>query len=325
MTVVQRPRLGRWGDRGLPPRDDHVVIFVHGILSDSSTFDKLLPHLVVLDPTYDLDFWIFDYDCRQTLAVSGDQLAQAISEKSFGKRRVDIVGHSMGGLVARMAVLRHHLQNVVRIVTLATPNHGTISGTQLNLLGQMIALGFRRVHPIYARAPGIIDLTNVPVIMRDELQAMYANEPARLDGKSYVSIPAQYFHSKRQLGDPLPSLMMGGPAMLWKVVNALTPFRINLTPVHDGIVEERSNQLHPAPAGCSNEGTYMVARNAPQERILHATHEAASECDHVTVTACPEIADLIQAVLRADKLEAADIDPHLKGPPNRVALRPTVV
>jgi pimeloyl-ACP methyl ester carboxylesterase len=325
MTAVQRPRLGRWGDRGMPLRDDHIVIFVHGILSDSGTFDKLLSHLVALDPEHGLDFWIFDYDYRQTLTTSGDQLARAILEKSFGKRRVDIVGHSMGGLVARMAVLRHRLQNVARIVTLATPNHGTISGTQLNLLGQMIALGSRRLHPIYARGPGILDLTNVPIIMRDQLKAMNAHEPARLDGKSYVSIPAQYFHSKLQLGNPMPSLMMGGLTMFRKMINALTLFRISLTPTHDGIVEERSNQLHPAPAGSSHEGAYMATRNDLQERILHVTHEAAADCDHVTVTACPEIADLIQAVLRADKLVEADIDPLLTGLPNRVTLGPIVV
>jgi hypothetical protein len=51
----------------------------------------------------------------------------------------------------------------------------------------------------------------------------------------------------------------------------------------------------------------MPTRNSAHERILHATHEAASECDHVTVTACSEIAHLIQAVLRADNLVAAHI------------------
>jgi pimeloyl-ACP methyl ester carboxylesterase len=319
----QRPRLGRWKGQGLPPRDRHVVIFVHGIFSNSSTFDKLLPILDELDSNDEFDFWVFDYKYLQPLTVSGDQLAHAIRDRAFGDRRVDIVGHSMGGLVARMAVLRNNLPIVRRIVTLATPNHGTISGAQINLLGQMTALGFRRLEPIYARASGIFDLTNVHAIMRAELKRMHAHEPARLDGKSYVSIPAQYFHTKRQLGETPPS-MMRGANLIRGFINLFTHLRINLIPVHDGIVEERTNRLHPAPVGSSDEGAYMGPRAEAAKRMLHATHEAGSDCDHITVTASPEIADLIQAVLRADTLDEASIDPLLRSSVGLVRLRPHV-
>jgi pimeloyl-ACP methyl ester carboxylesterase len=325
MTTADRPRLGRWKDQHLPSKDRHVVVFVHGILSDSSTFDKLLPLLDALDTEDEFDFWVFDYDYKQTITESGDQLAHAIQIRSFGSRRVDIVGHSMGGLVARLAVLRNRLPNVYRIVTLATPNHGAVSGAQLNLLGQMTALAFRRWEPIYARAPGIIDLTNVHAIMRTELKAMHAKEPSRLDGKSYVSIPAQYFHDKRQVGETPPSLLMGSTSILRSIVGLLTRIKIKLRPVHDGIVEERSNQLHPAPVGSSDEGAYMHPRTEAAKRMLHATHEAGSNCDHVTVTASREIADLIQAVLRADILDAASIDPLLHCPSGLVKIRPHVL
>lgn len=321
---MKRSGLSLVGNRGRSRCDDHIVVFVHGILSDSRTFEKLLQHLVVLDPNHDFDFWAYDYDYLQSLAVNGDRLANAISAGSLGSRRIDIVGHSMGGLVARMAVLRNKLPNVARIITLATPNHGTISGAQISVLWQMTTLAFRRLHPIYARKPGILDLTNAHVIMRDELRTMYERDATRLEGKSYVSIPAQYFHSKRQMGDTPPSIMMGGVTLLRKLLSAIKPLRIMLTPVHDGIVEERSNQLHPAPIGSSSEGAYMPTRTDADERILHVTHEAAADCDHITVTACPEIADLINAVLRADDLKSSDIDPLLDGPPGRVALRPTV-
>jgi len=324
MTAIRRPRLGVWGDRGLSKHGYHVIIFVHGILSDSRTFDRLLSYLVAADPTHDFDFWIFDYDYNQRLVESGDQLARAISTGPFQNCRVDIVGHSMGGLVARMAVLRNKLPTVARIVTLATPNHGTINGSQLNLLGQMTTLGLRRLHPIYARAPGIIDLTNVPDIMKDELRSMGQRDRTRIDNKSYVSIPAQYFNRTRQLGQAPPSTKMGGVMIIRMLVNFVMPFRILLTPVHDGIVEERSNQLHPALTGSSNEGAYMRTRSAPAKRILHITHEAAADCDHITVMACPEIAELIFAVLRAAKLEARSIDPFLSESRNRVTLRPKV-
>lgn len=304
--------------------DGRVLIFVHGILSDATTFDRLLPLLDDQFASEDVDFWTFDYDYGRHLTDSADDLADAIDRRAFGSRRVDIVGHSMGGLVARLAVLRTFLPQVTRIVTLATPNHGTINGIQLGLLGQMTAFGLRRLDPIYPRTSGMLDLTNVPKILDDALKEMSVVEPCRLEGKSYVSIPAQYFHTLRQIGDPLPSPTMGGLTIARRLASLILRLRVALRPVHDGIVEERSNQLHPAPPGSSSEGAHMGSRQEADRRILHATHQAASECDHVTVTACPEIAVLIRAVLLAETLDAEGIDPFLNGPVGLVALRPTV-
>lgn len=316
------PRLGHRERKNRPDDDRHVVIFVHGILSNSSTFDRLLAILDEADVPATFDFWTFDYEYRQTLKQSSDQLAGAIRYRAFGSRRVDVVGHSMGGLVARLAVLRNSLPNVARIVTLATPNHGTVSGAQLNLLAQMTALGCRRFEPIYARAPGIIDLTNVHSMMRDELAAMHAEAPERLDGKSYVSIPAQYYHGLRQAGDEPPSMTMGGVSWFRTFMKMFLRLDVGLKPTHDGIVEERSNRLHPAPPGSSSEAFYMYPRTQADRRVLHVTHEAAADLDHITVTQSEEIADLLQAVLRAPSLDAAGIDPHLHCSPGLVRLRP---
>ncbi len=45
-----------------------------------------------------------------------------------GAARVMLVGHSMGGLAARVYLRRHGDAHVARVVTLATPHHGTIFG-----------------------------------------------------------------------------------------------------------------------------------------------------------------------------------------------------
>ncbi|MBY3187918.1 esterase/lipase family protein [Rhizobium laguerreae] len=323
--MTTRPRLGRWGDQGINPKDDHVVIFVHGILSDSTTFNQMLPTLRGLDATSPFDLWTFDYDYRQSLVDSADKLGDAIERRAFGERRVDIVGHSMGGLVARLAVLRRNLPRVSRIVTLATPNHGTISGEQLNLLGQMTTLRLRRLDPVYPRSSGILDLTNTHTIMRKALERMHKVEPGRLEGKTYVSIPAQYFHTKRQMGDTLPSMLMGSVSFGRKLLNMISSFRVTLRPVHDGIVEERSNQLHPAPVGSSNEGKYMRNRDEAGSRILHVTHEAAADYDHVTVVGSREVAILLRAVLLAESLDETGVDPFLEEPRGQVTYRPLVV
>lgn len=324
MSTLRRPRLGRWKKQTIPASDSHVVIFVHGILANSNTFDRLLPLLQSFDNQNIFDFWVFDYNYRQPLTVSSDQLARAIQHRAFGGRRVHIVGHSMGGLVARLAIIRNDLPNVSRIVTLATPNHGTISGAQLTMLGQMTALAFRRLEPVYARASGILDLTNTHSIVKEELDKMGRYSALRLDGKSYVSIPAQYYHTLRQLGDPPPSILMGRVSIARKLLNLFTPIGIKLSPVHDGIVEERSNRLHPSPTGSRDEGAYMPSRIEARKRILHVTHAAAEECDHVTVTSNSDIADLLHAVLLTDTLDASGIDPLLHGPVGLVQIRPDV-
>jgi len=45
-----------------------------------------------------------------------------------GAARVMLVGHSMGGLASRVYLRRHGDAHVARIVTLASPHHGTIFG-----------------------------------------------------------------------------------------------------------------------------------------------------------------------------------------------------
>jgi pimeloyl-ACP methyl ester carboxylesterase len=45
-----------------------------------------------------------------------------------GAARVILVGHSMGGLAARVYLRRHGDAHVARVVTLASPHHGTIFG-----------------------------------------------------------------------------------------------------------------------------------------------------------------------------------------------------
>ena len=57
--------------------------------------------------------------------------ADGCSSTPWGQRPVVMIGHSMGGLVARTFMQRHYLngvqggQSVLRLITLATPHHGT--------------------------------------------------------------------------------------------------------------------------------------------------------------------------------------------------------
>ena len=73
---------------------------------------------------YDADFFPFDW--RQSLIALGKGLAAHISKEG---RKVHLVAHSMGGLVARACLLRKP-KHLDRIIMLGTPNFGSFSPVQ---------------------------------------------------------------------------------------------------------------------------------------------------------------------------------------------------
>ena len=326
MNIKKTPRLYRMDNRPRPQASHEKIVLIHGMGSSSEVaFTKLLYHIANFDSLQQFDVWAFDYDTNQSFAESADQLVLAILAEGFRDCCIHLIGHSMGGLVARMAVLRHKVPTIRRIVTLTTPNHGAINGVALNYLGQLIALATRKIVPLYVRRRGVIDLVSAHTVMRTALEEMHKDDPSRIDGKSYISIPAQYFHTKRLLGDPPPSFCMGGvTASIGVLNNLLNQKLITLRPVHDGIVEERSNQLSPSPVGSTSEASFMPTPKDRKERILHVTHEAAADHDHLTILSCKEIADLIMAVIKAQPLDEANIWRAMAGHPGKVYVSPNV-
>jgi hypothetical protein len=231
----------------------------------------------------------------------------------------------MGGLVARMAVIQNSLPNVRRIITLATPNHGTLNGVQLNLLGQMLALAFRKIHPLYARAPGILDLTDAARVMRDSILQNIPSIQRRLNGKQYVSVPGQYYHTLRQIGSQCPSRTIRAlSAAIWAMNWSAAQKIVVLQPVHDGIVEESSNRLYPAPVGSTSEMSFLASRSSIADSVLHVAHEACADCDHTQITKSDDVAELIYAVLIANSLSPVQIDALLLNNKLRVHYNPAV-
>jgi CHAT domain-containing protein/pimeloyl-ACP methyl ester carboxylesterase len=73
---------------------------------------------------YDVDFFPFDW--RKTIVGIGKDLAAQIKKEG---RKVHLVAHSMGGLVARASLIEKP-KNLERIVMLGTPNFGSFSPIQ---------------------------------------------------------------------------------------------------------------------------------------------------------------------------------------------------
>jgi pimeloyl-ACP methyl ester carboxylesterase len=74
------------------------------------------------------DAELVEYDWRRDVASLGDALAARIS--ADGAENVALIAHSMGGLVARAALTRAAGLQVSQVVTLGTPNRGSVAAVQ---------------------------------------------------------------------------------------------------------------------------------------------------------------------------------------------------
>ncbi|WP_161218807.1 alpha/beta fold hydrolase [Streptomyces sp. SID6139] len=115
------------------------IVFVHGFNSDSNSWNSMVR--LAEDPTWgkysDNEIYKFNYGDRTGFKPNQPSIRDLGGElKSFIDKdvlphspdgKVDIVAHSMGGLVARSYITFNGGKEYVKhLVTLGTPNHGTI-------------------------------------------------------------------------------------------------------------------------------------------------------------------------------------------------------
>ena len=103
--------------------DDDVKIVATGLIPFA--YDGLIKSVLTWGYKPNFDFWIFPYDWRQSNRISGHLLAKFIEEKTEGKcdDGVDIISHSMGGIIARAASLNGAL--IKRVAYIACPHLGS--------------------------------------------------------------------------------------------------------------------------------------------------------------------------------------------------------
>lgn len=104
--------------------DRNPVLLVHGIADDARSMERMATwlrtngwevHTLSLTPRWG----------QRGLVPLAEQVA-GFADETFGKRKFDLVGYSMGGLVTRYYVQRlGGTRRVDRFVTLSAPHHGT--------------------------------------------------------------------------------------------------------------------------------------------------------------------------------------------------------
>ncbi len=105
---------------------EHAVVLVHGLDEPGGIWDELAPALAGEGH----NVLRFDYANDQAIVKSADALEQALTDlRSRGVDEIDLVCHSMGGLVSRDAISRAgYVDRGARVrtmVTLGTPHQGS--------------------------------------------------------------------------------------------------------------------------------------------------------------------------------------------------------
>jgi len=132
LFASRREKIDPGKPDGHPP-----LILVHGMGGNPGTFIPMAWYL-----------WLQgrkrSYKINFEHGQSIDQMAQALNRfvadvlKATGERQVEIVAHSMGGIIARLALARRgSAQRVKTLITLGTPHRGThvarFANTELTL------------------------------------------------------------------------------------------------------------------------------------------------------------------------------------------------
>lgn len=72
------------------------------------------------------NLFVFAYDWRKPLSILADRLKTFIEANIPAGEKVNLVGHSMGGLVARAYAQENGIDRLNKIITVGSPNMGTV-------------------------------------------------------------------------------------------------------------------------------------------------------------------------------------------------------
>ncbi|MFJ8788204.1 esterase/lipase family protein [Streptomyces sp. NPDC102462] len=114
------------GAAQLPARPELPVVLLHGFIDNRSVFVLLRRHLAQQGRHHvqSLNYSPLTCDIRTAAELLGRHIEEICART--GSPQVDIVGHSLGGLIARYYVQRLSGHNRIRtLVTLGTPHSGT--------------------------------------------------------------------------------------------------------------------------------------------------------------------------------------------------------
>jgi pimeloyl-ACP methyl ester carboxylesterase len=120
---------------GLTPEADLEVTSNYNLTS----YGPMVSYFLNNGYTLNKDLFYFSYDWRKDLSIASVNLDQRINDikTQTGSPKVDIVAHSMGGLISRSYISDPtKAQNLRKLVTLGTPYLGSLNALNAIIYGQ---------------------------------------------------------------------------------------------------------------------------------------------------------------------------------------------
>jgi len=153
------------------------VIFIHGMNSDGSRWNKLLAQLENSGFYDHHQVWVFQYKWTDPIAKNGLDLYNKVAEN--GIQAPIIIAHSMGGLVARSYISQGG--SIEKLVTFGTPHNGT----SLADLGAKLLVSNNFSSWIQSSLmPGVADMSETSSFISD----LTSNQNDIKNRKSYLVI-----------------------------------------------------------------------------------------------------------------------------------------
>jgi uncharacterized protein (TIGR02145 family) len=117
-----------------------VLLLVHGWTGRACTWNNFMTNIgTIANPEYS-EFWTFVYNSSWSIKTNAKLLSDKLKIYSNGAQ-IDIVAHSMGGLVSRSMIEQFDgAQYVNRLITLGTPHKGSPLAVFRYLMGGYVAL-----------------------------------------------------------------------------------------------------------------------------------------------------------------------------------------
>jgi len=275
------------------PHSRQAAIILHGIRQTRDDIrDPFALEIARLCP--DTNVFVFGYDHTQHLHHNGLNLANALSQGSgtFDPNAFDeinLVGYSMGGLIARLATSDRCNAKLKTVVTIATPNKGAMGFAQVGAQGYAILKTFHVISPLSPRSAGIRDLTMASEIMlnrrkyiRNQIQQNnMADNP--VSNIRYASVPALFYHRNRDPSQLGPSVALTILQQTFRLAKLAGKAMHNMNKPHDGVVTEDSCDVTREDADSISE--LQLAQNAANgcPARMHVFHEGHLEQDHSSI------------------------------------------
>lgn len=318
LTMVKE-NLKSLGLRCLRPArqpDDRqkAIVFVHGILSSHRTFDGLIAE-ITKDPRFlDWNLLAFDYDWGQPIRTSAGKLRRSLNDEAYSE--VTLIGHSMGGLVSRFALIdglplkqsqrgAPSLPCVRRIIMLGTPNFGTLTSGQVGVLLQE-AMRVVGLTPIFPRKKGLSDLRKVQTIY-NEIDLHTGSAPVlRAEKVEYLTIPGLYYYPGRDDLEQTPgqgTFLFAGVSAAFAVLSCFPPARANLAQPHDGIVEASSVDLRPRSGRLCEKSSAIQDPATFGDTYRHVEPKSMYNCTHMKIQSDKAVSTVLRDLIHAGSFQ----------------------